>query len=288
MIEFNWINNGITFLRILLFSKFFRSKIKPKPDSGEIFILANGPSLTRELDYLTMDFFKTKESLVVNYFVFSEIFESIQPSHYVLSAPDFFYDEPSKDFEANIERLFRGINDRTSWKMTLYVPYLAKKYTNWKKWIHNPKVHIHYYNTAVSEGSYWLVRWMLKKQLGMPRLQNVLIPSLLVGIASGYKTIYLLGVDHSWLRQINVNQENEVLMSHPHFYEKKVETMRVKKGIDDVRTLHEVLHKFYFTFKSYFIIRRYAEECNCKIYNLTEGSYIDAYERMELEKLKNK
>lgn len=285
MIEFNWINNCISILRIFLFSKWFRSKNKKASDRKDIFILANGPSLNDEIAQLSSDFFINRDVLVVNYFVFSELYEKFQPKYYVLSAPDFFYDTPSPDFVENVDKLFTGIENRTSWEMTLYIPFLAKKHKKWQSRIKNPKIKIHYYNTAVAEGSYSLVKFMLNKQLGMPRVQNVLIPSLVFMIQKRVKDIYLFGVDHSWLRQINVNEQNDVLMSHPHFYEKKIETTKVKKNEQDTRKLHEVLHKFYFTFKSYFTLRRYAQDKGIRIYNLTKGSYIDAFDRLEINKL---
>ena len=285
MIEFNWINNCITILRIFLFSKWFKPKNNKSSEQKDIFILANGPSLNDEIAQLADDFFVERDVLVVNYFVFSDLYEKFKPKYYVLSAPDFFYDTPSLDFVENVDKLFSGLESRTTWKMTLYIPFLAKKHKKWQSRITNPNIKIHYYNTAVAEGSYSMVKFMMNKQLGMPRVQNVLIPSLVFMIQKRVRDIYLFGVDHSWLKQINVTEENDVLMSHPHFYEKKIETTKVKKNEQDTRKLHEVLHKFYFTFKSYFVLRRYAKENGIRIFNLTKGSYIDAFERKEINKL---
>ena len=44
--------------------------------------------------------------------------------------------------------------------------------------------------------------------------------------------------------------------------------------------LHEVLYSMYVAFRSYFVIRDYAERIGCKIINITPGSFIDAFERM--------
>lgn len=285
MIEFNWINNCITVLRIFLFSKWFKPKIKKTEERKDVFVLANGPSLNNEIAQIPNDFFEKRDVLVVNYFVFSPLFEKFKPKYYVLSAPDFFYDTPSPDFIDNVDKLFSGLQERTSWEMTLYIPFLAKKHKKWQSRITNPNIKIHFYNTTVAEGSFWMVRFMMNKQLGMPRVQNVLIPSLVFMIQKRAKNIYLFGVDHSWLKQIHVTDENDVLMSHPHFYETKIETTKVKKNEEDTRKLHEVLHKFYFTFKSYFVLKQYAKLHGINIYNLTKGSYIDAFDRIEINKL---
>ena len=42
----------------------------------------------------------------------------------------------------------------------------------------------------------------------------------------------------------------------------------------------EVLYSMYVAFRSYFVIRDYAERIGCKIINITPGSFIDAFERM--------
>jgi hypothetical protein len=53
----------------------------------------------------------------------------------------------------------------------------------------------------------------------------------------------------------------------------------MRKRYDEERKLHEILHKFYLTFKGYHEIKEYALKNNSVIYNLTEGSFIDAFER---------
>ncbi|MFT6246481.1 MAG: hypothetical protein ACJA0U_003477 [Salibacteraceae bacterium] len=48
------------------------------------------------------------------------------------------------------------------------------------------------------------------------------------------------------------------------------------------RMLHEIIHKFYLSFKGYWEIKDYAIKKNVKIYNSSENSMIDAFERKKL------
>jgi len=288
MNEFKWINNVVTFIRLIIFSKWIGKKIKPKSGVESIYILANGPSLTPEMEEAGIDFFVGKQNLVVNYFVFSDFYEKIKPIHYVISAVELFQDVPPSTLKENNIRLYKELKERTSWDIILYVPMEGKKFKNWKYILENPNIKVHYYNTAVAEGSTWVINWMLKRQFGMPRLQNVLIAALTLSIVSGYKRIYLFGVDHSWLKEISVTNENAVLINQPHFYEINSTAQKMIKNNTETRRLHEILYKFYFSFKAYFDIKNFANKNNVQIFNLTQLSYIDAFDRMSISELKEK
>ena len=96
----------------------------------------------------------------------------------------------------------------------------------------------------------------------------------------GFKKIYLAGADHSWLPQLSVDDNNRVITRQPHFYK---DSEQHNKQVDAEYAnihLHEVLYSMYVAFRSYFVIRDYAERIGCKIINITPGSFIDAFERM--------
>ena len=95
-----------------------------------------------------------------------------------------------------------------------------------------------------------------------------------------YKQIYLMGADHSWLPEISVNQENEALINHKHFYDEDVtKPQKMQDYISRPRKLHEIIHKFYLTFKGYWEIKRYADYKDVSVFNVSEYSMIDAFER---------
>lgn len=116
----------------------------------------------------------------------------------------------------------------------------------------------------------------------MPRPHNVIIPSLMCGIWMGYKNIGLLGAEHSWLPTITVNDNNQVLLNHQHFYDDGAKVNVMTYEGRRTRKLHEVLEKFYFSFRSYWIIQSFAEKQGVKITNFTPNSYIDAFPKQKL------
>ena len=114
----------------------------------------------------------------------------------------------------------------------------------------------------------------------MPRPHNVLIPSLILAIQSGYKEINVVGADHSWIEELTVNENNEAMVHQKHFYDEdssKSEAM-YKLGRRP-RLLHEILEKFVYAFRSYHFIRQFSEKKGAKIWNLTPKSFIDAFDR---------
>ncbi len=98
-----------------------------------------------------------------------------------------------------------------------------------------------------------------------------------------YKVIYIIGADHSWLPEISVNEKNEALINQKHFYdEADSKPEQMNDLISRPRKLHEIIHKFYLTFKGYWLIKEYASSKNVRIYNASEISTIDAFERKKI------
>ena len=79
----------------------------------------------------------------------------------------------------------------------------------------------------------------------MPRPRNVLIPSIMLAINSGYRRVYVAGADHSWLKTLSVDDENRVVSIQPHFYkEKESEEERIRVDYMKVKLANiEVIEK---------------------------------------------
>ena len=237
-------------------------------------VMGNGPSLRQTID-TERDELKRHRLLAVNFAANAPEFDELRPDFYVLSDPVFFRDMDNE----NVKLLWRNLGSVTDWDMTLLVPADAVVPVELPA-----TVRVERFNAVGVEGFAGLERWAFRKGLGMPRPRNVLIPSIMMGMALGFKRIYVVGADHSWSRTLEVTDENVVVSVQPHFYEDNAaEHARVASVYKDVR-LHEIMYSFYVAFKSYFAIRSYADACGVRIFNSTPGSFIDAFERRGLGK----
>ena len=245
--------------------------------SHELVVLGNGPSLNDTI-VQSREFLQSRDLLAVNFAANAPVFPDLRPRYYVLADPHFFValDQP------NVKALWHTFAHEVDWDMTLFIP----AYAHGGAWLDalkaNPKVRLVRYNTTPVEGLPCFTRLIYKAGLGMPRPRNVLIPSIMIGIGMSYKTIYLAGADHSWTKTLGVDDENHVVAILSHFYkEGENEQQRVK--VDYMHyPLHQIMYSFYVAFKSYFSIKSYAEYRGVSIYNITPGSFIDAFPRKKV------
>jgi len=242
------------------------------PEEGDtLVILANGPSLRTTIEQHAALLCK-RPAMAVNFAANTPEFASVRPSRYVLADPHFFTSD-----EPNVRNLWHNI-DAASWHITLYVPApkarIASKLA--------PSACIETFNAVGIEGFTPLCHAAFSRGLGMPRPRNVLIPAIMIAIKAGFSTIYLTGADHSWLRTISVNDNNEVVSVQPHFYADDKREQKRSAGEYKGYRLHDILNSFTVAFKSYHDIAAYARAKGIRIYNATPGSFIDAFERKNL------
>ncbi len=278
-------NSILTFFKIILRSSFFIKKYKTKKE--QLFILGNGPSLKQQLPLLENKF-RNKSILSVNGFPLSELFEKIQPNYFIVCSPG-FYRNDAVDYNVKVRKnIIKSLVEKTNWPIVFFIPAASRKNKRFTDYINsNQNISIQYYNTTPTEGLKSLNHLFYKIGLGSPRPHNVLIPSILQAVNAGYKKIYLLGADHSWLPELSVNENNEVLLHQKHFYDEQSSTakqMHKNEGRGN-RKIHEVLHKFMLSFKAYHELSEYASTKDSTIINLTEGSFIDAFEKENIDSL---
>lgn len=282
----NLVLSFLTMIKILLTSHFFLKKPKNVIENKDCLILGNSPSLEETIKN-NPKFLENKDLFAVNFFWKSELFPKIKPRHFVILSSNYWESTRIDNNAEGRKATFDEIAKIVDWKMFLYVPALAKKHKTWKIQLEkNTNITIVYFNPTPVEGFRCLNHLFFKTGLGMPRPHNVIIPSLIFAINSKYSNIYLIGAEHSWLKDIWVADDNEVLLTQKHFYDKNtVKPEAMHRGTsEEKRTLGEVLTKFVHTFNSYFVIKDYAKSRNTKIFNATENSYIDAFERVKIEK----
>ncbi|MBD5341880.1 MAG: hypothetical protein HDR93_01270 [Bacteroides sp.] len=247
-----------------------RASIKPSERLKPLIILGNGPGLRATLDESSRQLAENP-LLAVNFFANTPEFRRLKPEYYVLADGHFF----TNTADPNVSRLL-GNFASVDWPMTLFVPFGAKPLIN------NPQVRIEHFPLKAMEGPKWFRELMFSLRLGMPRPRNVMIPSIMIGLWLGFKEIYLCGADHTWIKTLSVNERNEVVSIQPHFYEEDARELE-RQRIDYLKIpLHQVLDSQAVAFRAYHVIQDYAAPRGLRIYNATDGSYIDAFPRKRL------
>jgi hypothetical protein len=202
-----------------------------------------------------------------------------------LNAPEMWMDDVEDFYYTKGEILFKDIAQNTNFPLLLFINGSASKYTRWKAFLKsNPNIEIRYFNSTPVEGFKFLIRFFFKKQWGMPRSHNVLIPSVMIALQLKFKTILLAGADHNWLKDISVSKDNTVFLTQKHFYDQNTAEKRpMDKFGKGQRRLDEILYKFAVSLSGYFTIQEYSEKNGAEIINLTPDSFIDAFKKMSIE-----
>ena len=242
--------------------------------SKPLVVLGNGPSLNTTIDQ-SLDFLKSVDTMAVNFACLAPVFFDIRPRFYILADPLFFSDAHPRIGD------FRRLIQTVDWPMTLLVPrkfrHLTGPITG-----DNKSLTVMTYNFVGIEGFKWLENFAYRHRWGMPRPRNVLVPAIMNAITLGYREIYVAGADHSWMQTISVDDENHVISVQPHFYkDDSTEQRRVDNTYRGLR-LHQVVESFAIAFKAYHSVRRYADGRGVRVFNVTPGSFIDAFDRGRL------
>lgn len=235
-------------------------------------IMANGPSLRRAIDSHAAEL-RQATTMAVNFAANAPDFSTISPDYYILADPHFF----SAGTDSNLITLRHNLAT-VDWPLTLLVPAReAGKLP--AEILNNSHTSLQTYNLVGIEGFASFEHAAYSRGLGMPRPRNVLVAAIACGILAGYKEIYILGADHTWIRNLDVDDCNRVISVQPHFYkESEKEQKRIDTVYRDVR-LHQVIESFAVALKSYHDLRSWADAAGVHIYNATPGSLIDAFDR---------
>jgi hypothetical protein len=279
----NLLNSFLSILKVTLLSKFFLKL--PKPTLKKASILGNGPSLKTTLAN-DLDFIKTTEIYAVNLFATSAEFTQIKPQNYVMLDPSFFLFSSENNGRADIKKTLDCLIQNTTWQMFFFVPHRAKKSYLVKELSEkNQFIQIIYFNYTIVEGFAWFRHRLFNLNLGTPQCQNILVCTLFLAIRRKYDEIYLFGADHSWHEEIRVNQENEIEMRQPHFYDKEGEVKYQKTWNVTTKSYSNLESNFlslYKVFYGYGILKQYADYQSVKVFNASEKSYIDSFKKIKI------
>lgn len=267
------IETVVSIISVLLFSSFrgnktFKAQRAMREDSDCCYILGNGASLT---DYLKTHKHNQRNVFVVNYFGSLPQFRELKPDNYIV-LDNVLIGRDRKNQNLDIVNKLYDCFQSIDWPMTFYYPSngdmsIVQKIQN------NNNISIVKYNMTPVSGIKCIRNWIYKKSLGMPLPQNISNAAIFCALNSGYKKIYLYGVEHSWMKSFDVDPvTHRIYMNDGHFYQK-----------DNIRFFNRGDYKDWLLFiykamKSHFMLREYADDIGAKIVNKTANSFIEAYE----------
>lgn len=250
--------------------------------TDELVVLGNGPSLRQSLDRLST-FLVNRKCMAVNGFSISDDYELVKPGWYVLVDPGFWNLNPGERISHFREMVYQNLIAKTTWPLVVQLPNQAKKSFVPDLLSQNKLIRIEYFNKTTVTGFVGFRNLCYRRQLGMPRPQNVLIPSLINGINMNFKRIFVLGADHSWHETIRVDDSNMVSLVDSHFYDKNGgNIVENRTDQNSLIPIHKQFQSLAIAFECYFLIASYAQSRGCSILNASEKSYIDAFQKVKL------
>ena len=264
---------------ILFFSSFKTSRKMNKifTKKKDCMLLANGPSLKSELSSILND--RTSyELFVLNYFCLSEYFFQLKPEYYSIADPIVFNSpEGVLKYKSKVDSFIQILN-QVNWTCKFFYPSHFDTSLVIDK-INNPFVEKIKYNfTPLSSESILIFR-LYSKNLLMPVPESVIIASIFITINMSFKNIHLFGVDHSWVTDFKVYEDNTSSFMLDHFHEAVNGNNRKDSKRKNDRSVSEFMLSQHRLFRSHEILQKYADFKKVKIINRTQNSFIDSYEK---------
>ena len=261
-------------LSVILFSSLTASKkIEKTKKGGGCFVIANGPSLNEEVDYIKINR-EINSVLALNFFCNSKLFFGLKPEYYCISDPLVFNSKDGYErIPENIDRFIENFN-KVDWNCTLFYPQHFKTSFILDK-IKNDKITLRGFNSTPLYGKSKIIFHLFKKNLGMPIPESVIIAGIFLVINMGFKNVELFGVDHTWINDFKVSASNSSSFNLEHFYGSNTRTK-------SDRSVSEFLISQHRLFKSHEILETYSNYRNSNIINHTQNSLIDSYTKRDI------
>lgn len=253
-----------------------RARHLSKCTSNEVILLANGPSLKKEIEKIKDgdEFFQNKDFCIVNYIPESDIYEMIKPKYYVITDGQ-FSDESHPNFK-RAQAMFERMVEVTDWEMNIYIQFAHKQRKSFNIFKNNPHIEISVIHTTPYKGFEKLRFYFYNKGLGNGEFGTVIINAEYVMLYNGYKRLHLYGVDHNFFDGLFVNNKNQLCIKYDHYYSKdKSKIIKYHKDVSGFLSWYAEL------FKGHKIMNNYALSLDAAILNHTNGSMIDAYKRVK-------
>lgn len=268
--------------------KFPPSPIPMFPDKADKMILiGNGPSLNKSVE-LYKDEVIRSDRLAVNFFALSELYEVLRPNYYLFVDPAFF-DIPDNQHDT-IQRLIDVLVRKTSWRMRLCAPLGVENTPLVNALKKNPNIEFVYYFGGERNIGELSIYEAWDRNLVCPPNRNSLNVGLYLALYWGYAETFFIGLDMSSLEDIRIDQTtNELFSIDTHFYNNK-QVYSDKKLFDNNRgrirsdwKLHEYIYTFGKMFENFYDLSLYAQYKGLKVYNASEYSWVNCFDRKKLK-----
>lgn len=241
---------------------------------GTLHVLGNGPSLTDTISLID----KGRDIVImVNFSPLTPAFFELQPKLLCWADPYLFSSSEASGNGDKVQALNEALR-AVSWNLKLIVPSGARLCDID---LDNENIEVVFINgvnlhESIKRGRFWLY----KKNLAAPAFQNVVNMALYCGIQLGYEKIILHGVDSDQYKSIAINDKNEMILVEGHYYGSKERNLAKERfhGFH-AGTLYKRLDCEVKMFKSYIDISEYSKFLGIRVYNASENSMIDAFER---------
>lgn len=270
---------------------FPKQQAEPRPlpkinvTDDRLVIIGNGPSLNKSIE-LYGDILQHTDCLMVNHSASTDLFAVIRPSFYLLVDSAWVYPDKCAHPDA-IRTTIDDIVRKTTWQMYIFMPRMADGGYAVRRFEENTYIQVLFYEDGnrMPENVSLVEAW--DRNLIAPPGQTVLNTAVWLGIYWGYKETYLIGADTSFVADLHVDQETNIVYSiDTHFYSSKEVALDDFDEKNHRRTFGTKLHEEYFSagiaLRDYWAMREYADWKGVKVYNASEYSWIDAFERKKL------
>lgn len=233
-------------------------------------ILGNGPSLAN--DFATGHVLTEGNDLFcVNMFCSSPLFWELKPKFYFLVDVAFF--APTNERQHGQVKELIAAFESVNWEMFLVVSSSSPQNGELFRSLHNKHIKVLKMNTTTVEGFKGFRLWAFRSGCGMPRCQTVVNFAICAGINMRYENVFLYGADHTWTRDLFVDEDNVVCYGDRHVYNKSLTIIKKEYSFA------HLLEQFAKMFQSHYMLEEYSRSVGVKIWNCSSDSFLDAYER---------
>ena len=241
--------------------------------TNRCFILGSGPSINSQ----DLSLLNKETSIATNWFILHPQYDIISPKYYCVWAQHFFgtaMDSLVWDPVVNFNQFLYPYLNNEKKSIKVFPSFFKASIENQNLFNDqtiiyldiemSPKIHeINFFETDIHKRLYH----------GGTVVINFCIP---LAISLGYKEIYLLGCDCNYSKQ-------------KHFYDENIGKQTINNDkLSQKQVDLNVLLSFSRNgevMQSYEVVRNYCEKLGVKIYNATNGGYLDVFDRVDYESL---